>query len=189
MNVTVYCGASLGTQEIYKETTTKLGKWIAINKHTLVYGGGKVGLMGVVADSVLENKGKVIGVMPTFLKERELAHEALSEIIIVNTMTERKLKMIELGDCYIALPGGAGTLEEISEVISWARIGQNSNPCIFLNIGGYYNNLKKFYQDMVTNGFLSSDDMNKILFTDCFEEIDNFVKSYEPPIIREYKKN
>ncbi len=187
MNITVYCGANLGTQDIYKQTTSQLGKWIATNGHTLVYGGGKVGLMGVIADSVLANKGKAIGVMPTFLKDRELAHESLSELIIVNTMTERKLKMFELGDCYIALPGGAGTLEEIAEMVSWARIGQNNNPCIFLNIGGYYDNLKRFYQDMVDNGFLTADDMDKILFTDCFEEIDSFVKSYKPPKVREYK--
>lgn len=187
MNITVYCGANLGGKKIYKEITSKLGKWIAENGHTLIYGGGKVGLMGVIADSVLTNKGKVIGVIPTFLIERELVHKQLSELIIVKTMTERKLKMIELGDCYIALPGGPGTLEEISEVISWARIGKNSNPCIFLNIDGYYNNLKKFYDEMVENEFLSLADRSKILFTPSYEDIDNFVKEYKPPVIREYK--
>ncbi len=187
MNITVYCGANLGTQQIYKETAFKLGKWIANNHHNLVYGGGNVGLMGVIADSVLEENGKVTGIMPTFLKERELAHESLTEFIVVNTMTERKSKMIELGDCYIALPGGLGTLEEISEVVSWSRIGQNNNPCIFLNVDGYYNNLQKFYDNMADEGFLNTDYKDNILFTDDFDEISRFIKSYKAPELRTYK--
>ncbi|MDP8162909.1 TIGR00730 family Rossman fold protein [Pasteurella skyensis] len=187
MNITVYCGANFGNHNIYKEKTYQLGKWIATNGHTLIYGGGNRGLMGAIANSVLELGGKVIGVMPTFLAERELAHKGLSEMILVETMTERKLKMIELGDCYIALPGGAGTLEEIAEVVSWARIGQNNNPCLFLNIEGYYDNLRNFYNDMVNNGFLGRDDEDKILFTDCFDEMSNFIQSYEPPKFRTYK--
>lgn len=187
MNITIYCGASLGNKKTYQEATANLGKWIAKNKHILIYGGGKAGLMGTIADAVLKNKGKVIGIIPSFLTERELAHTELSELLIVETMTERKLKMIELGDCYIALPGGPGTLEEISEVISWARIGKNNNPCIFLNIDGYYDNLKKFYDDMVENGFLSLEDRNKILFTNSIENMDSFISNYNPPKIREYK--
>ncbi len=187
MNITVYCGASLGTKEIYQKATAELGEWIAKNNNTLVYGGGKVGLMGVVADSVLENNGKVIGIMPSFLRTRELAHTGLSESIIVETMSERKLKMIELGDCYIALPGGPGTLEEISEVVSWARIGKNNNPCIFLNIGGYYDDLKKFYDNMVKNGFLTAADRNKTLFAESIGEISDFIASYTPPEVRSYK--
>ncbi len=189
MNITVYCGASDGNKEVYKAETLKFGQWIAKRGDTLVYGGGNVGLMGTIADSVLNNGGKVIGVMPKFLMEREIAHNNLTEIIIVDSMSERKLKMIELGDCYIALPGGPGTLEEISEVISWARLGKNSNPCIFLNIGGYYNSLKNYFDDMVANGFLSESDRSKVLFADSFEEIDKFIKEYQPPVIREYKKD
>ncbi|PIE78216.1 MAG: TIGR00730 family Rossman fold protein [Candidatus Delongbacteria bacterium] len=188
MNITVYCGASIGTKEIYKLETAKLGNWIADRGDTLVYGGGNIGLMGTIADSVLHNGGKAIGIMPTFLMERELAHTNLTEMIIVESMTERKLKMIELGDCYIALPGGPGTLEEISEVISWARLGKNNNPCIFLNIDGHYNSLKNYYDDMVKNGFLSESDRSKVLFADSFDEIDKFIKAYEPPVVRQYKK-
>ncbi len=187
MNVTVYSGASPGNKKIYKERTQQLGKWIVENNHTLVYGGGNVGLMGIIADTVLDNKGKVIGVIPHFLKERELAHRGLSEQITVDTMTQRKLKMTELGEVYIALPGGPGTLEEISEVISWARLGQNSKPCIFFNISGYYDSLKKFYDTMVKNEFLSREDRSKILFTDSFEEMEDFIKNYRPPEIRRYK--
>ncbi len=187
MNITVYCGASLGNKPVYQQAATQLGQWIASNKYTLVYGGGKVGLMGILADTVLAGNSKVIGVMPTFLQERELAHKTLSEIIIVDNMADRKSKMIALGDCYIALPGGPGTLEEISEVVSWARIGQNDNPCIFFNVDGYYDNLQKFYTDMVENGFLSTEDKDKILFTDNFDEIESFIQSYQPPTIRKYK--
>ncbi len=187
MNITVYCGASLGTKEIYQKATAELGEWIAKNNNTLVYGGGKVGLMGIVADSVLENNGKAIGIMPSFLRTKELAHTGLSESIIVETMSERKLKMIELGDCYIALPGGPGTLEEISEVISWARIGKNDNPCVFLNIEGYYDDLKKFFDNMVKNGFLTAEDRHKTLFAESIEEISEFIASYTPPEARSYK--
>ena len=111
--------------------------------------------MGVLADEVLLHNGKVIGIIPTFLVDRELSHPGLTRLEIVNSMSERKNKMIELGDCYIALPGGPGTLEEISEAISWARIGQYQNPCILFNVGGYYDKLKEFYDVMVENGFLS----------------------------------
>ncbi len=188
MNITVYCGASDGNKEIYQSETAKFGTWIAKRGDTLVYGGGNVGLMGTVADAVLNHGGKAVGIIPTFLMEREIAHNELTEIIIVDSMSERKLKMIELGDCYIALPGGPGTLEEISEVISWARLGKNDNPCIFLNVDGYYNSLKNYFDDMVKFGFLSESDRSKVLFADSLDEIDAFIKVYEPPVVREYKK-
>ncbi len=187
MNITVYCGANEGNKEIYRQKTAQFGAWIAQRKDTLVYGGGNVGLMGTIADAVLKNKGKAIGVIPRFLMERELAHDHLTQRIVVESMTQRKLKMIELGDCYIALPGGPGTLEEISEVVSWARVGKNSCPCIFFNIGGAYDSLKNYYDDMADNGFLSAHDRSKVLFTDSLEEMDRFIRDYEPPQIRSYK--
>lgn len=137
-----FCGASTGENPVYSEKTVALAQWMAQNKHSLVYGGGKVGLMGVMADTVIANGGYTTGVIPTFLRDREIAHENLSELIIVNNMPERKAKMMLLGDAFIALPGGPGTLEEISEVISWSRIGQNDNPCILYNVNGYFNDLK-----------------------------------------------
>ncbi len=186
MNITVYCGANFGTKSIYKEKTVEVGVWIAKRGDTLVYGGGKKGLMGVIADTVLANNAKVIGITPTFLMERELAHQKLTELIVVDSMTERKLKMKELGDCYIALAGGVGTLEEISELISWSRIGQNDNPCIVFNIDGYYNHLERQYDEMVNKGFLSEEDRSKILFTDSLDEMEKFISEYEPPVFREY---
>lgn len=186
MKITVYCGASLGNNPAHQQATITLGKWIATEKHTLVYGGGDAGLMGLLANTVLENGGKVIGIMPAFLQERELAHKGLTEMITVQSMSERKLKMIELGDAYIALAGGPGTLEEIIEVISWARIGQNNNPCILFNSDGYYDALSTFFDNMVTQGFLTQADREKTLFSDDLKEISTFIANYTPPTVRRY---
>lgn len=186
MNITVYCGASLGNDPIYQDSAERLGKWIAENQHRLVYGGGRAGLMGVIADTVLAEGGEVIGIIPTFLCERELAHTGLTELITVDSMSARKQKMIALGDAYIALAGGPGTLEEISEVISWARIGQNPNPCILFNQNGYYNPLKMLFEQMVKSAFLTADDFQKILFSDDLTEIAHFISTYQAPEIRRY---
>ncbi|KLK96659.1 TIGR00730 family Rossman fold protein [Lactococcus lactis] len=186
MNITVYCGASEGLNNIYREKTIKLGQWIAKKNYNLVYGGGKVGLMGAIADTVILNEGKVIGIIPKFLEEREIAHTGISELISVDNMSERKYQMIELGDAFIALPGGPGTLEEITEVISWARIGKNNSPCILYNINGYFDNLRAMYDSMVSEGFLTQDDRNKILFTTEIVEIEDFIMNYKAPEIRRY---
>lgn len=184
----VYCGASTGNKEAYQQRTKELGKWMSDKNYELVYGGGKVGLMGILADEIIENKGKAIGVMPTFLLERELAHQELTEMHIVSDMHERKRKMIDLADCYLALPGGPGTLEEISEVVSWGRVGEHQNPCIFFNVEGYYDLLADFFDKMVTEGFLTKDDREKIFFSDDLEQIQQFIEGYTPPEIRTYKK-
>lgn len=141
----VYCGASTGNSVLYQARTEELGRWMSNNGYDLVFGGGKVGLMGILADTVIENGGKAIGVMPTFLMERELAYQAITEMHIVSDMHERKRKMIDLADCYLALPGGPGTLEEISEVVSWGRVGEHQNPCVFFNVDGYYDLLAAFF--------------------------------------------
>ncbi|WP_018650833.1 TIGR00730 family Rossman fold protein [Actinobacillus capsulatus] len=186
MNITVYCGANVGNKLQYQQAAQSLGEWIAKHQYKLIYGGRKSGLMGIVADSVLAHQGEVIGIIPTFLQERELAHSSLTKLITVTSMPERKLKMIELGDAYIALPGGPGTLEEITEVVSWARIGQNNNPCIFFDVEHYYQPLKAFYQQMVNNGFLTQADLDYVLFSDNLEEIEKFIQNYRPPQIHLY---
>lgn len=186
MNITVYCGASIGSKEIYSDKTRELAMWIADKSHRLIYGGGNVGLMGLIADTVMAEGAEVIGIMPGFLAEREIAHKSITELRIVNDMTERKKLLIELGEAFIALPGGPGTLEEISEVISWARIGQNNAPCIVYNIDGYYDELRNMYDNMVENAFLTRSDREKILFSDKLEEIEEFILNYQPPSIRKY---
>ncbi|MDN6516992.1 MAG: TIGR00730 family Rossman fold protein [Enterococcus sp.] len=186
MNIVVYCGASSGNDPIYQQAAEKLGGWIAEQKHTLIYGGGKAGLMGIIADSVIAKNGEVIGVIPTFLKNRELAHPNLTKMYTVDTMSERKQKMLDLGDACIALPGGPGTLEEITEMISWSRVGQNPNPCVLFNENGFYDPLKDLYDHMVKSGFLSAQDREKTLFSNSLNEISEFIQEYTPPEVRTY---
>ncbi|SMH69754.1 TIGR00730 family Rossman fold protein [Latilactobacillus curvatus] len=185
-NIAVYCGASSGNKIIYTEAAKALGTWIAERNARLIYGGAQVGLMGTVADTVLAHDGQVTGVMPRFMSQQELVHPGLTEMIKVDTMSARKAKMIELADVFIALPGGPGTLEEMSEVISWARIGQQNGPCIFYNVAGYYDLLQQFLAHMVSEGFLTQVDFEKYLFTDSFSVMASFIKDYQPPKIREY---
>lgn len=186
--IAVYCGASKGRNRIYENYALKLAEWIATHHYQLVYGGGKVGLMGILADAVLTGGGQVIGVMPQFLIDREIANDRLNRLVVTKNMDERKQKMMALADCCVALPGGPGTLEEITEAFSWARVGQNDNPCVFLNVNGYYNLLRSFFDQMVTEGFLSSADRSKLLFTDQFDRIDHFIETYIPPRTRRYTR-
>jgi uncharacterized protein (TIGR00730 family) len=183
----VYCGANAGNSTCYQQQTKELGEWMSASDYELVYGGGNVGLMGLLADTVIEMGGSAIGVMPTFLVEREIAHQGLTEMHIVNDMHERKRKMIDLADCYLALPGGPGTLEEITEVVSWGRVGEHRNPCVFFNVNGYYDLLASFFDQMVTEGFLTTEDRQKIFFSADLEEIGQFIENYTPPVIRSYK--
>lgn len=179
MRITVFCGANNGKSELYKENAIELGKWIANKNHTLVYGGGKIGLMGVIADTVLENSGEVIGIMPQFLVDKEISHKGITEFVIVDDMSERKTQLVDLGDAFIALPGGPGTLEEISQVISWVRVGKKDAPCILMNVNGYYDFLEKYFDKMVEDGFLTKEDRKRTLFTDSIDEIEEFIVNYK----------
>ena len=179
MRITIFCGANNGKSELYKENAIELGKWIANKNHTLVYGGGKIGLMGVIADTVLENSGEVIGIMPQFLVDREISHTGITEFVIVDDMSERKTQLVDLGDAFIALPGGPGTLEEISQVISWVRVGKKDAPCILMNVNGYYDFLEQYFDKMVEEGFLTNEDRKRTLFTANLEEMEEFIANYE----------
>jgi uncharacterized protein (TIGR00730 family) len=178
MRIAVYCGAHLGADPAYALAAQALGHWIVRNGHELVYGGSKLGLMGVVADSVLDAGGTVIGIMPKFLQDRERAHTGLSRMITVNDLDERKKMMMQHSDVCLALPGGVGTLEEISEAYSWARVGQNNNPCIFFDVNDYYRLLRDFFDQMVEQHFLSAEDRQLVLFSDSLIEIDNFIQCF-----------
>lgn len=182
MNITVYCGANFGNKEIYADRTKALGEWIVHRGHRLVYGGGSFGLMGLIADTVIKNGGKALGVIPRFLIEKEQPYPNLTELVYVDDMSQRKNRMVAEGDAFIALPGGLGTLEEIAEVVSWARVGQNDCPCIFYNVDGYYNPIRTMFDDMVSSGFLSQSDRDKTLFSEDLEEMAKFIATYEPPI-------
>ena len=171
MNIAVYCGSGFGSDPNYRTQTEALGKWLAAAGHTLVYGGGTNGLMGIISRTVLDAGGQVFGVMPYFLKDREKICPNMTQTIMVDTMPQRKSKMIELADAFIALPGGPGTLEEISEVMSLKRLDRETGPCLFFNINGYYDDLEKFLDHMVEKEFVGAHDRQKFEFCSSLEEI------------------
>lgn len=164
--IAVYCGSKHGNSPAFNKAAEELGSELAKRKIELVYGGGAVGLMGVIANAVLKNHGSVIGVIPEKLYEMEVAHMGLTELYRVKTMHERKALMADLSDAFIALPGGIGTLEEIMEVITWAQIGYHDKPCAFLNVEGYYEHLFKFFEQMQSNEFLYSPIENQLIMAD-----------------------
>ena len=147
--ISVFCGSSFGNEEKYATQAFLLGNALTQENIDLVYGGAKVGLMGAVANGILSNKGQVFGVLPNFLKSKEVAHDNLTELIIVESMHERKTKMNELCDGVIALPGGFGTLEELFEMLTWSQLGLHKKPIGILNVDGFYDLLLQFVQKMV----------------------------------------
>ena len=161
MNITVYLGANMGTDKTYAMEAKALGTWIGSAGHRLIYGGSRAGLMGILADAVLEAGGEVIGVEPSFFIDAEVQHEGITQLIVTDTMTERRARMIELG--------GTGTLEEISEVISAKKLGQMSKPVVVLNIEGYYDHLEALFRKMVEEGFLTRREMEKTFFARTVE--------------------
>lgn len=181
--ITVFCGSSLGTAEIYEVKAKLLGQKLANAQIELVYGGAKIGLMGAVADGAIMEGGKVIGVLPNFLKSKEIAHEGLTQLILVDTMHERKTKMNDLCDGVIALPGGFGTLEELFEMLTWAQLGLHQKPIGILNTNGYYDDLIKLLNVMVSKGFLRKINEEMLLISDSIDGLINKMKNYEAPIV------
>lgn len=171
MNITVYLGATKGKNPNFELKCKELGAWIAKEGHTLIYGGSKTGLMGVLAESAITNGGKAIGVEPQFFIDAEAQYDNLTELIVTKDMNERKNKMIELGDAFIAFPGGTGTLEEISEVISKTSLKQLHVPCIFYNIDGFYNPLKSFFENLIKEGLSTENRLECVHFANNIEEI------------------
>lgn len=161
--ICVFCGSSDGNDLAITDTAKKLGEIFAERKITLVYGAAKIGIMGVIAKSVLDNKGKVIGVIPHFLKKKEVVHLGLTQLITTDNMQQRKLRMHEESDGFIALPGGMGTLEELFEIITWLQLGLHKKPIGLLNVNGFYNDLIKMLETMVRKGFLSMENYNLLL--------------------------
>lgn len=184
--ITIFCGSSFGTEKVYEEQSYLVGKTLAREKIGLVYGGAKIGLMGAVVNGVLENEGIAIGVLPTFLKKVEIAHEGLSELILVETMHQRKTKMDELSDGTIALPGGFGTLEEFFEMLTWAQLGLHKKPVALLNINGFYDDLLSFIQTMVDKGFLKQINRDMLLVNDNIEDLLQQMKNYQAPTVQKW---
>ncbi|MFC6179536.1 TIGR00730 family Rossman fold protein [Weissella sagaensis] len=184
--IAVYCGATMGNDNAYQQATKQLADYLVEHNLELFYGGGGVGLMGMLANEVLTNGGKVHGIITEQLVQREVAFNKLTDLKVVESMSVRKDMMLKLSDACIALPGGPGTLEEIIEAFSWARLGNNPNPCVFFNVNGYYSPLEDMFDNMVITGFLTVADRQKLLFSDSLDEIFNFMAHYEPPQIRTY---
>ena len=171
MNITVYLGANEGNDPSLQKAVTELGSWIGKSGNTLVYGGSKSGLMGTLAKCVLEAGGTAIGVEPKFFMDAELQYDGLTELIITNYMAGRKAKMIELGDAFIAFPGGTGTLEEITEVMSKVSLRHLTAPCILYNLNGYYDSLRNLLEHMIEKGLSSKDRQKVIYFADTLKQL------------------
>lgn len=179
MNITVYLGANEGNDYRLGEAVRELGDWIGTSGHVLVYGGSKSGLMGELAESVIETGGEAIGVEPQFFIDAAVQYEKLTELIVTKNMEECKTKMIELGDAFIAFPGGTGTLEEIAEVMSKVSLKHLEAPCILYNLNGYYNSLKELLEHMIEKGLSTKERQEGIYFAENLEEIKQILMKIE----------
>lgn len=176
ISLCVFCGSSLGPIE-FVEATKQLGLRLAASQVSVVYGGGNIGLMGILADSILESDGRVIGVIPQFLIEMEVAHHGLSELVVVDSMHERKAEMASRSDAFVALPGGFGTMEEFFEVLTWLQLGLHSKPCVLLNLHGFYTPLLQFFSDANKTGYISNDSMALLRVCTTIDELIDLTES------------
>lgn len=189
-SIAIFCGSSLSTDDQMNKEANRLGTILAAKDIQLVYGGAKIGLMGKVADGVLDNGGKVIGIIPDFLTSKEVVHTALTELIITETMHERKLKMHDLSDAIIALPGGFGTLEELFEMLTWAQLGLHKKPIGLLNTNGFYDDLLSFIDNMIAKGLLKADQRKLILVSNEINDLLDQMSAFEPmPVPKWMNKN
>lgn len=164
-SVCVFCGSGVGNNPLYADTARRLGELLAASETTLVFGGGKVGLMGIVADTVMKNSGKAIGVIPYFLYQLEVGHDGLTQLEIVQSMHERKKRMADLTDAFIAIPGGWGTLDELAEILTWRQLGIINKPIGLLNVNGFFQPLIDQFNLMTREGFLKESN-NQLLTID-----------------------
>ena len=187
-SICVFCGSNSGTNPIYLETAKRLGEVLAKANLGLVYGGANVGLMGALADAVLAVGGSVIGVIPQSLRGKEIDHKGLTEMHVVNTMHERKALMADLSDGFIALPGGAGTLEEFFEVWTWGQLGYHAKPFGLLNVAGYYDDLVKFMRHTVAEQFIKQDHVDMVMVENdpatLLQRFANYVPVVKPKWIK-----
>jgi hypothetical protein len=183
----VYCGASMGADPLFADTARALGGEMARRGIELVYGGGHRGLMGVVADAVLDGGGRVYGVIPKALVDLEVAHTGVTELITVTSMHERKAKMTELTDAFVAIPGGIGTLDELFEAWTWNALGYHSKPFCLLNVGGFWDGLIGFVDHVATSGFMSRERREQLLVAgdieEAIEKLDGAAKAAETRMV------
>lgn len=179
-SITVFCGSSSGFRAEYAEAAKNLARLFVEQNIRLVYGGGNIGLMGIIADEVMKSDGKVIGIIPESLDQKEVGHRGLTELRVVNSMHERKAQMAELADGFIAMPGGIGTFEEFFEILTWAQLGFHEKPCGILNVAGYYDGLLALCDNAVTQGFLRPVHRKLILDSANAPQLLKKMDSFEP---------
>jgi uncharacterized protein (TIGR00730 family) len=177
-SIVVYCGSNPGTNPIYKEVAIELGGKLAARNIRLIYGGGGFGLMGTVADTVLNNGGEVTGVIPNFLADLEVAHKTLTELHFVETMHERKYKMVQLAKGVIALPGGYGTLDELFEILAWRQLKIYDGPVAIINTNGYYDLMLQQLDRMVADGFLKAENRSLLLVAESVEQVLDQIEAF-----------
>ncbi|MDY7563138.1 TIGR00730 family Rossman fold protein [Pseudomonas sp. 10B1] len=181
-SICVFCGASAGTHPAYREAAMALGRALAERQLTLVYGGGAVGLMGIVADAALAAGGEVIGVIPESLRSLEIGHNSLTRLEVVDGMHARKARMAELSDAFIALPGGLGTLEELFEVWTWGQLGYHGKPLGLMDVNGFYSKLAGFLDHVVSEGFVREDHRNMLQISDSPTDLLDTLDAWKPVI-------
>ncbi|MDH3323580.1 MAG: TIGR00730 family Rossman fold protein [Flavobacteriaceae bacterium] len=179
--IAVFCGSSIGSNSIYKNDAKKVGAYFAQNNIGLVYGGGKIGLMGAVADQILENSGEVIGVIPNLLRHEEVAHSQITRMIVTKKMSKRKVKISKLVDGYIALAGGFGTLDEIFEALTLGQLGIENKPIGILNTNNFFTHTLKQLDHMVNEGFLKQSNRDMIMVSDNIEALIKNMENYQAP--------
>ena len=178
ISIAVFCGSSTGKDDLYRQTSLQLASYFLKHEITLVYGGGNIGLMGVIADEIMLHNGKVIGVIPEFLAQREVANHDITQLIVVETMHQRKQKMCDLSDAFLILPGGFGSMDELFEILTWKQLGLHHKPIAVLNINGYYNALLQLIDDMSNQQFVSPDNKKLLMFINSVDEIGEWLGSY-----------
>jgi uncharacterized protein (TIGR00730 family) len=184
--ICVFCGSNGGADLVYMETAKVVGEFLVANDIELVFGGGRVGLMGKIADSVLAKGGKVIGVIPEALAIKEVAHEGLTELHVVDSMHERKAMMAELADGFIAMPGGFGTFEEFCEIVTWAQLGIHQKPCALLNVNGFYDHLIALFDAAAAQSFIRDEHRGLVLVEREIGRLFESMKRYVPPTIEKW---
>jgi uncharacterized protein (TIGR00730 family) len=179
--ICVFCGSAVGARPGYTQAAQRLGHLLAERKIGMVFGGGRVGLMGVTADAVMNQGGEVIGVIPDALDRREIGHHGVTELRVVESMHERKALMADLSDAFIALPGGYGTLEEFAEIVTWSQLGIQNKPCGLLNVEGYWDGLLEFLDHAMREQFLRPENRELVLVAGTPEQMLEKISAWEPP--------
>ena len=178
--ISVFCGSSEGTDGVIIDTAYKLGETLALKNITLVYGAAKIGIMGKVAQGTIDQNGRTIGIIPNFLKTKEIVHESLTELIVTDNMHDRKVKMYEKSDGFIIIPGGFGTMDEFFEITTWGQLGLHTKPIGILNICGYYDSLIEQCKVMVNRGFLKQENLNAVVIDETIEGLLSKMNNYVP---------